>query len=98
MTADTDRVEALLGRLLTTGVRISNGLLAVGLVLWAVGGPNVPAALLLHAGLLALIATPVARVIVSLVEYVRERDWFFALTTAAVLAVLAVTVAVALAN
>ncbi len=33
--------------------------------------------LLLHAGIVMLLATPVARVVVSIVGYIRERDWTF---------------------
>ena len=55
--------------------------------------PNSPAAdLLLRAGLFVLMATPILRVIVSIVEYVRMRDWFFVATTLAVLTVLALTI------
>jgi uncharacterized membrane protein len=41
-------------------------------------------------------ATPIFRVIVSLVEYVRMRDWFFSATTAAVLLVLLTSVGLAI--
>jgi uncharacterized membrane protein len=40
-------------------------------------------------------ATPVLRVIVSLIEYVQMRDWFFVVTTVLVLGVLLVTVTLA---
>jgi uncharacterized membrane protein len=40
-------------------------------------------------------ATPILRVVVSLVEYARMRDWFFVATTLMVLIVLFVTIAVA---
>jgi uncharacterized membrane protein len=39
-----------------------------------------------------LLATPAARVIVSVVEYVRERDWLFVALTLAVLLGLAASV------
>jgi uncharacterized membrane protein len=42
-------------------------------------------------------ATPILRVLVSVVEYWRMRDWFFVATTLVVLAVLFTTVATALA-
>lgn len=89
-------LERRLGRLLLAGVAISTSLLAVGLLLWMTLGASGPGAPFLHAGLILLMATPVARVVVSFVEYVRERDWFFAATTFGVLAVLAVTVIVAI--
>jgi uncharacterized membrane protein len=43
---------------------------------------------LLTAGLLVLLLTPVARVAVSVVGYVGERDWWFVLYTGIVLALL----------
>jgi len=44
--------------------------------------------LLIQFGLLLLIATPVARVIISLIAFAIERDWLYVLLTAIVLAVL----------
>jgi uncharacterized membrane protein len=44
---------------------------------------------LIELGLLLLIATPVARVAISLAEFVRERDWTYVALTAVVLGVLA---------
>ena len=86
------RLEARLGRLLVTGVTISAAALGVGLLIWLIA-PSSPAAnLLLKIGLFVLMATPILRVIVSAVEYVRMRDWFFVATTLAVLAVLGVTI------
>ena len=87
----SSRVEVLLGRTLGIGVAVSTGLLAIGLVMTlTVGGPV--AAGLLNAGLLVLMGTPMTRVLISCVEYIRERDWFFAVSGLAVLMVLAVTV------
>jgi len=40
-------------------------------------------------GLLFLIATPIARVVFSIVGFMRQRDWHYAGVTAAVLALLA---------
>lgn len=88
-------LERHLGRLLIGGVVVSAVLLAGGLALWLVD-PRGPVALgLLDAGLLALMATPILRVVVSFAEYVRMRDWFFAAMTIAVLAELTLTVVVA---
>jgi uncharacterized membrane protein len=44
---------------------------------------------LLEAALVILIATPPARVVVSVVEYMRERDWMFVTLTLVVLLALA---------
>ena len=51
---------------------------------------------LLTAGLLILMATPMLRVVVSIVEYVRIREWFFVLTTVVVLTELGIGVLYAL--
>ena len=50
------------------------------------------ASTLLQAGLLVLMGTPMARVLLSCLEYVRQRDWFFAVSGLAVLVVLGITV------
>ena len=44
--------------------------------------------MLLTGGLLVLLLTPVARVVVSVVGYLGERDWWFVLYTSIVLALL----------
>ena len=92
------RLERHLGRLLVTGVIVSAMLLAAGLALWLARPDGARAAWLLSSGLVVLIATPIMRVVLSLAEYVRLREWFFVATTMAVLIELAVTVIVALAR
>lgn len=82
---DTERT---LGRVLTIGTRTSTGLLALGLVLWVVLGPRPEVRGLMSAGLLVLMATPIARVAVSTVEFARGREWWFVLCTTFVLALL----------
>jgi hypothetical protein len=89
------RLEVQLGRLLQAGVLTAAGCLAVGLVLWMAGAAAGAADILLTAGLMILMATPILRVIVSLIEYVRMRDWFFVVTTVLVFGVLLVTVTLA---
>jgi uncharacterized membrane protein len=89
------RLEVQLGRLLQAGVLTSAAFLAIGLVLWMAGAADGAANALLTAGLVILMATPILRVIVSLAEYVRMRDWFFVVTTVLVFAVLLVTVTLA---
>ena len=89
-------LERRLGVLLRTGITLSALALAVGLAVW-LARPDLPeSGWLLRAGLLALMATPVVRVMVSLAGYVRMRDWFFVATTTAVLLELAVALASAL--
>ena len=85
------RFETLLGRTLRLGVAFSTTLLAAGLIL-AITSPRPLADLLLHAGLVVLMGTPMARVLISCAEYVRRRDWFFAVNAFGVLIVLAVTI------
>jgi uncharacterized membrane protein len=91
------RLERHLARLLVTGVLVSAALLAAGLALWLTR-PGAMARGLLSAGLIALMATPILRVFVSLAEYVRIRDWFFVATTLVVLVELTVTVVLALTS
>jgi uncharacterized membrane protein len=92
------RLEDLLGVMLSIGVTISTVLLAAGLCLWVFAGPAGAATFLLRAGLLALMATPMVRVLVSLAEYLRFRDWFFATMTAGVMLVLLASVLIALSH
>jgi uncharacterized membrane protein len=90
------KLEYHVGRLFTAGVAVSASLLAVGLALYLFL-PDAPATgYMLDAGLLVLMATPMLRVLLSVVEYVRMGDWFFAGTTLAVIAELSVTVLSAL--
>lgn len=88
--AQLRRFEAVAARVLGIGVLSSAALLAAGLAVWLTMG-DAWATPLLDAGLVALMATPAARVVVSLVEYLRARDWFFVATTLGVLAVLLAT-------
>jgi uncharacterized membrane protein len=92
------RLEHHLGRVLVAGVIVSAVLLAAGLALWLADPRGALAAWALNAGLLALMATPIMRVVVSFTEYVRMRDWLFVAMTLVVLAELSLTVAVALAR
>ena len=90
------RLESHVGRLFVVGVTVSAAALAVGLAMFLVA-PDAPAtSRLLNAGLLVLMATPMLRVLLSVIEYVRMGDWFFAGTTLAVIAELSVTVLSAL--
>jgi uncharacterized membrane protein len=55
--------------------------------------------ILLHTGLIVLFATPVTRVVVSIVQYVSQRDWTFAaLTTIVLIELLASAVAALVFN
>ena len=90
------QLETRLGHLLVTGVFLSATALLLGLAIWLFAPTSRAADVLLRTGLFVLMATPILRVIVSVVEYARMRDWFFVATTLAVLTVLAVTIFYAL--
>lgn len=90
------QLEQKLGHLLVSGVIVSAGLLALGLSFWLFGPGGLRTDWLLNAGLIVLMATPILRVVVSVAEYVRLRQWFFVVVTVVVLAELMVTVVVAL--
>ena len=77
------RIEQTIGTVLRVGVLASSVALAAGLMLALIGAPG--ASLLLNVGIVTLLVTPVARVLVSIVEYVAVRDWTFVALTAIVL-------------
>ncbi|HXE80554.1 MAG TPA: DUF1634 domain-containing protein [Vicinamibacterales bacterium] len=88
---DTQRLERTLGRVLTVGTRASTVCLAIGLLLaWMTGDRT--AAILLHAGIVALMATPVLRVAVSAVALALRREWRLVVCAVIVLALLAVSI------
>jgi len=92
---DTPRLERLVGVVLQWGVWASTACLAVGLLMsFVASGPL--ATLLLDTGVIVLLATPIARVLVSIVEYVTVRDWRFVALTVIVLIELMAGVAAAL--
>ena len=64
MSGDLTRLERVVGTVLRVGVVASSVCLALGLMLTFVGG-TAAAAPLLQIGIIVLLATPVARVIVS---------------------------------
>ena len=99
MTTPTDSLLGLehrLGRVFVIGLTVSASALAIGLIAYLLAPDARAPLLLLNGGLAILMATPLVRVIVSIAEYVRVRDWFFVLTTIAVLVELMVTMLYAL--
>jgi uncharacterized membrane protein len=86
--ASSGRLERTLSRILKAGALTSTGLLAVGLLLELAGIDPALAAALTRAGLMVLMATPVARVVASVAEYAAERDWLFFALTGSVLVIL----------
>jgi uncharacterized membrane protein len=85
---ESDRLERWLGKILGTGALTSTGLLASGLVLQLLGVlPNLANGMT-HAGLIILIATPVVRVVASVVDFTMSRDWVYTTLTGVVLIIL----------
>jgi len=89
------RLETTIGEVLRFGTITSSTMFAIGLVTTVVGYQPAVAQLLLATGLVILLATPPARVVVSVIEYVREQDWTFVLLTGIVLLALAGSVVAA---
>jgi uncharacterized membrane protein len=89
-------LEQRLGRLFIVGLTVSAMFLVIGLTLYLVAPGAAPGEWPLTAGLLILMATPLLRVVVSTIEYVRLGEWFFVVTTLAVLVELSITVIYAL--
>jgi uncharacterized membrane protein len=84
-TGGVQRLERVVGIVLRAGVTISSICLAAGLAWTLARGADSSAKLLLQIGIIVLLSTPVARVIVSIGEYIVERDWPFVTLTAIVL-------------
>ena len=91
-----NELELTLGRLLRAGVAISSLALGAGLAVAMTLGTGAASTFLLTAGVLLLLATPIARVVVSSVGYARRRDWLFVILTLIVLGELVASIAVAL--
>lgn len=90
-TASLAHLQHQLGRLLLTGVLVAAACLSFGLLVYVIEPASRTASWLLNGGLIVLMATPILRVVISAVEYVRMSDWFFAVTTVIVLLELALT-------
>jgi uncharacterized membrane protein len=88
-------LELTIGRVLRLGVGACSILLVAGLLLTLVDGADRVARIVLTTAIVILLATPAARVAISLAEYVRERDWLFVALTLIVLLTLAGSVVVA---
>jgi uncharacterized membrane protein len=92
-------LERTIAIVLRAGVTLSSACLALGLIAALAAGQCEFSRILLHTGLIVLFATPVTRVVVSIVQYVSERDWTFAaLTTLVLIELLASAVAALVFN
>ena len=78
------QLETRLGRILRVGVYASSLFLAIGLA-FSLTLFDTAGTWLMTTGLVMLMATPVARVAASVVEYLKHRDWPFFVLTAIVL-------------
>ena len=87
-----DGLERIIGRVLLVGVATATACLVAGLALSFVPAMSHPADVLLSAGLVVLLATPIARVAASVVVYIAERAWLFVALTCTVLAELGAAV------
>ncbi len=83
MSGGDANLERLIGRVLRVGVTASSLSLALGLAVLFLF-PQL-SGWLLQAGIIILILTPTARVVLSIVEYASARDWTFTLLTSIVL-------------
>jgi uncharacterized membrane protein len=85
---ETEAIELVLARLLRIGSLIAAALLAAGILAMVLGQTDF-APKLITAGLLVLLCTPVMRVLVAALIFVREKDWHFAFFSLVVLCALA---------
>jgi uncharacterized membrane protein len=79
-------MERRVGQVLLAAVIIAAASLIAGLTMWMLAAPR--GLTLMEAGLIVLMATPVLRVVLSVVESASARDWTFAAASAVVLAIL----------
>jgi uncharacterized membrane protein len=96
--AEISRLEKAIGRVLWLGVVASSVCLGLGLALALGVGTSGLARGLLTTGLVMLLATPASRVVVSVIDYARERDWLFVVLTLTVLGELVASLIAALAG
>src|SRR5207247_1384372 len=80
----SSRLDLQIGRLLGVGVAASSVCLGLGLAI-SIASPDA-GVLVMRAGLVILIATPPARVVLTIFEYATERDWRFVALSTIVLA------------
>jgi uncharacterized membrane protein len=83
--------ERTLARVMLTGVWLSAACLALALSVLLISPRVSVAEVLLRIGLVILMATPVMRVVLSVIEAVRQKDWFWLWTTIAVTLILGAT-------
>ncbi|HLN63365.1 MAG TPA: DUF1634 domain-containing protein [Symbiobacteriaceae bacterium] len=72
----SESVELVLARLLRVGTMIAAVTLGVGTVMTLLGTAS--GVTVITAGLIVLVSTPVLRVAVAMLVFLREKDWLFA--------------------
>lgn len=82
---DDRSLELAVGRVLRIGITTSSICLGTGLLLALLHQAAGVAHVMLQIGLIALLATPASRVVVSVIDYLLERDWLFVVLTLTVL-------------
>lgn len=91
---DNSLIELTLARALRVGSIIAALLMAAGLMMIILGWAPDQGNRVLTAGLITLVATPVMRVAVALLVFLRERDYLFAFFCLVVLSSLAAGVVI----
>lgn len=82
-------LESLLAHLLDKGTWLASAVIGVGLLLTGVGRPGMS---LVRVGVALFIALPIARVLVMMVVFWRERDYRFSMIALFVLLIIAIGV------
>ena len=97
MTGDADPIVARLGRVLMWGNLVSTVMLVIGAVVFIAGSSAIGIAFF-RAGLVTLLATPIARVLVAIGGFISSHDFRWAGMSSIVLLVLIGSVVVALSH
>lgn len=92
MTGRNDDFEAAFHWVSIAIVLLFSAAFAIGLGIYFVSPGSVAAWSALHAGLLLLIASPVARMTIATAERIRRRDWTFVMMVGAIALELAIVV------
>lgn len=85
-----ESIELILAKLLRIGSLLAAGLMGAGTVAMLAGLTGGTVNMLMTAGIVVLVFTPIMRVVVAGVVFLRERDYLFSLFCAIVVAALAV--------
>jgi uncharacterized membrane protein len=81
-------LEPAIGIVLRVGTVVASVALAIGFILSFTPAAHALSHALLVAGIFVLLLTPVARVVVSLIDFVLNRDWLFVALNTIVLCLL----------